>query len=313
MDKVKKTILSALQYFFASVFLMAALGSIIDPPDYTFGFFCFVLGLFLLPAFRSLLRDKISTFKFPVISSRKREIQNDLDAALEDGVLTDDEAKELEIKAEKLGVTEEYITKLRTKDFEGRVQPILDEIEQSRRFSPSQEQQLDEIAANLKIKGQYDEKFKIYRNLWSYENTSDFDFEPISAPIMLKKNEEAYFEAPCVWKQIKTVRNYKGYTGGSVGFRVVKGVNFRVGRAVPVYDEAEEMVPLSDGEIYVTNKRITFNGSRKSTNITTGRIVQLLMWQNGIEVRKTSGKPDFFEMHPVHAEYISALIHSIMN
>lgn len=301
------------QYFFAVMFLLAALGSIIDPPEYVLGIVFLGIGLLLLPPFRSFLKNNSRNIKIPAISSKRRELRKDVEAALEDGVLTDEEARHLEARADELGIKQDFITKLRTKDFNGRIQPILDEITETRRFSPDQETELKQIASDLQVDVRYENEFKMYRDLWHYENDGKFEFVPISPSIMLKSNEEAYFETPCVWKQLKVVRNYKGYVGGSVGFRVAKGVNFRVGRAVPVYDEAEEMVPISGGEIHITNKRITFNGDRKSTNITTGRIVQLLMWGNGIEIRKTSGKPDFFEMNPIDAEYISALVHNIMN
>lgn len=162
-------------------------------------------------------------------------------------------------------------------------------------------------------KGEFGPEFKMFRDLWEYENNGVFPLHMTDVPILLNKNEECYFEAPAVWKQIKNVKQYKGYAGGSVGFRVAKGVRFSVGRAVPVYDQYEEMQAVSGGEIYVTNKKIIFNGATKSTNITVGRIVQLELYKDGIEVRKTSGKPDFFQMAGAHAEYVSALIHNMMN
>lgn len=292
---------------------MVALGCTIEPSNYPLGFVFLAAGLYLVPFVRNYSKDKVKRIKLPAFLSKKIEMRQHINAALSDGTLTEEESITLCNKARELNIDVDYIQKVRTEDFNQRIEFIKNEANKTRRLSPHQESQLKEISSNLQIEHTLTGDLKIYRDLWQYENNGQFNLTSISVPIFLKDNEIAYFGAPCSWKQIKTIRNHNGYTSGSVGFSIAKGVNFRIGRAIPTYSEAEKIVPISKGEIYITNKRITFNGDRKSTNITIGRITQLLMWSNGIEIRKTSGKPDFFSMSRTHAEYISALVHNMLN
>ncbi|MCB9964494.1 MAG: hypothetical protein H6855_00220 [Rhodospirillales bacterium] len=279
------------------------------------------LGLYTVPAIRRPIRNFLKNgaegFSWDLSllnpTSKKHEFKKEMKAALADGVLTDDEARTLERKAEELGISDEYINKLRHEDFAKRIKPIISRIETTHRFSPDDEAELKTMAGDLKIASEFGGEFQMFRDLWTYENEGRFDLEPIDVPILTGANEECYFEAPAIWRQIKTVSKHRGYVGGSVGFRVAKGVRFSVGRAVPVRDVYEEMQDISGGEIYVTNKKIVFNGSRKSTNVTMGRIVQLELYNDGIEIRKSTGKPDFFKMAGVHAEYLAAIVHNMMN
>src|SRR3546814_8716729 len=79
---------------------------------------------------------------------------------------------------------------------------------------------------------------------------------PVEADIRLGRNEICYHYCPSVWLQMKTVREHHGYAGGSIGFRVAKGVTLRFGRAVPITSTREELVEKAGGELYVTNKKL---------------------------------------------------------
>src|SRR3546814_6450809 len=89
----------------------------------------------------------------------------------------------------------------------------------------------------------------------------------VEADIRLGRNEICYHYCPSVWLQMKTVREHHGYAGGSIGFRVAKGVTLRFGRAVPITSTREELVEKAGGELYVTNKKLAFIGQRSSTKI----------------------------------------------
>src|SRR3546814_20228682 len=87
---------------------------------------------------------------------------------------------------------------------------------------------------------------------------------------------------------MKTVREHHGYAGGSIGFRVAKGVTLRFGRAVPITSTREELVEKAGGELYVTNKKLAFIGQRSSTNVTYGRLARWEIYSDDIEVIKNS-------------------------
>jgi hypothetical protein len=106
-------------------------------------------------------------------------------------------------------------------------------------------------------------------------------------------------------------RERTGYVGGAVSFRVAKGVRFSVGRAVPTYNEYEGLMEVSPGVLYVTSKRLVFRGSKKSASVPFGRLIDYTLYADGIELHKTSGKPDVYLMDSPDPEYIAALINVI--
>ncbi len=274
----------ALQWLFGIILFMAAFGSLIgDDASVQIFVVVFALGCFSIPPIRSFFRAQFEKVVFdPSILnpfSKKQVFKKEMVMALEDGVLTEQEAADLEKTAEALGIKDAYIEKLRHKDFEGRIKPIIERIETARRFSPDDERELSAIAEKLQINEEFGGELKVFRDLWEYDNNGAFALRVINAPILLKGDEECYFQAPAVWAQLK------------------RG----------------EQTPMSEGSLYVTNKKIVFDGSQQSANITMGRVVQTVLYKNGIEIRKSSGKPDFFEMAEAHAEYVSALVHIIVN
>ncbi len=274
----------ALQWLFGVVLFLAAFGSLIgDDADFQIFLGVFALGCFSIPPIRAFFRAQFEKIAFdPSILnpfSKKQLYKKEMIMALEDGVLTEQEASDLEKTAEALGIKDSYVEKLRHKDFEGRIKPVIKRIETARRFSPDDERELSAIAEKLQINEEFGDELKVFRDLWEYENSGTFALRVIDAPILLKGDEECYFQAPAVWAQLK------------------RG----------------EQTPMSEGSLYVTNKKIVFDGSQQSANITMGRVVQTVLYRNGIEVRKSSGKPDFFEMAEAHAEYVAALIRVIVD
>jgi hypothetical protein len=86
----------------------------------------------------------------------------------------------------------------------------------------------------------------------------------------------------------------------------ISGVRFRFGGYTPV--KSEEMKPLSTGLLYVTSKRLLFNGDRRNTTINLTKIVDGHVYADSLRIEKTTGKPDLFSMRPVEGRYILGLI-----
>jgi hypothetical protein len=98
-----------------------------------------------------------------------------------------------------------------------------------------------------------------------------------------------------------------GYAGSSVSIPTgIRGVRFRFGGYTPV--RSEEMTPLASGELYVTSKRLLFNGDRRNTSMTLGKIVDCSVYTDAVRIEKSTGKPDLFSMGLGQARYITALI-----
>ncbi|MDH3327399.1 MAG: hypothetical protein OEM38_11880 [Gammaproteobacteria bacterium] len=244
--------------------------------------------------------------------SSKRQLKKKMLEVLNDGVITGEEERQLTQLVENLGIDENYYWEVRKQFLDKEIFPIISRIRETRRYSPEDEKELLSLKKAHRVNALFeDELFARYRLLWEIENTGSFELKPIATDLRLKKNEECYFAACATWKQEKRVKEHRGYIGGSIGIRVAKGITLRVGRAVPVYDEYDDIASISDGTLYVTNKKIVFLGHKKSTNITFTRLANYQLYRDTIKVIKTSGKPDIFSLDEDDILYLDALLQSI--
>ena len=168
------------------------------------------------------------------------------------------------------------------------------------------------ILSDLKVAGDLDySELRVLRKLWEIDQSGEVVPEPRQANIRLSRGEVCYHACPAEWLQMRTARKHFGYVGSSIGFRVSKNVTLRFGAAVPVTSSNEELTALSAGDLFVTNKKLSFIGSARSTTVTYGRLARWDVWSDAISVEKSSGKPDVFKMEPAHAEYIDALLQAV--
>ena len=229
---------------------------------------------------------------------KNRELKKMAKIALSDGELEKDEIEAIEIFAKVNNLDMNIVNEVRIHHADIISKKKINSIVKSQRYTKEDENELNNIFSKLQMKPSYSNEFKKYRTLWEIEQNRDFELIPIdNVPPALSKNETAYFSCNSNWYQQNTRKEMKGYIGASIGFNLAKGINLRVGKAIPQYDIIEEMKCHSYGMIYITNKRIQFIGDKKSTNITFNRLVDYRLFKNGIEIHKSSGKPDFFEFN----------------
>jgi hypothetical protein len=113
----------------------------------------------------------------------------------------------------------------------------------------------------------------------------------VAAPLILQKNEVCHVHvfAEAVEIRTRTVRiNYGGVTSS---VRIIKGVSLRAG-SIRVQREQEEYThSFGQGDLVLTNKRLIWAGPNKTIAISRASIVDLDLFNDGIEVRKSTGKP----------------------
>jgi hypothetical protein len=68
------------------------------------------------------------------------------------------------------------------------------------------------------------------------------------------------------------------------------------------------MTPLSRGTLYVTSKRLLFNGNARSTTINIHKIVNGHMYSDCVKIEKSAGKPDLFSMNAAEARCVLSLV-----
>ncbi len=254
-------------------------------------------------------------FGFFKKGKQKKELIALIQDALSDDKLTEDEYGGLLEKAKEFNIDKSIISDLREKHFLEKIKPIKQQILDEAAMSPEQEESIVALAKNLHVSHLFDSDFILCRTLWKFQNDENFEPTPFDAShwdIILQSGEMAYTYTHAVWEQLKKKKISHGFAGGSLSFRVAKGVRLSVGRAVPISQEYEEMTEIAGGILVVTNKRILLNGDRRNTNITKGRLVSYEVFEDGIEIRKSTGQPDFFRMGKIDTLFVAAMIQSVL-
>ena len=104
-------------------------------------------------------------------------------------------------------------------------------------------------------------------------------------PIILKKGEEAYLILNNVeFREARSVRVSHG-GGGGVSFRVAKGVTLHTGTGRGQSESHEEIRTIDTGQLVLTNKRLIFNGNKKTVPLQLNKIVSMNEYSDAIAIR----------------------------
>ena len=58
---------------------------------------------------------------------------------------------------------------------------------------------------------------------------------------------------------------------------------------------SEQLRPLDAGILFITSKRLLFNGTKKSTSIPLRRVIHFTLYSDAIQIEKDSGRDEFFK------------------
>ena len=104
---------------------------------------------------------------------------------------------------------------------------------------------------------------------------------------MLKKGEETRLCLPSV--DLMEARAVRHYSGG--GVRIAKGVTVGGGRS----QSRDELKNIDSGALVLTNTRLVFSGSKRTTNVSLDKIISVTAYRNGIALhRERKQKTEYF-------------------
>lgn len=183
--------------------------------------------------------------------------------AIEDGRLDNAEKESLEKLQKQLRLSENIAQTISREIRSKFLNDHLNNIISNERLSPENEEEFQAIAKNLMVDITMDnqtkatlEKFKRY---WAIENK---DLMAIEVDVTLQKGEDCYFTTFIDWYEKRAVPR-AGY---------------------------EEWRLLDQGQLYLTNKRIIFSGSKKTNNVRLDKILSVTIYSDGIEIKKDVGR-----------------------
>lgn len=116
-----------------------------------------------------------------------------------------------------------------------------------------------------------------------------------SVGIMLKNNEYPVLELNNITLQEpRAVRVSKGGYGGT-SIRIAKGITLHTGGTRGQSESHDEIRNIDVGDLLITNKRVIFLGSNRTTNIDINKIVSIEDYSDGIKIQRSNKqKPEYF-------------------
>jgi hypothetical protein len=94
----------------------------------------------------------------------------------------------------------------------------------------------------------------------------------------------------------RAVRRYQAGSRG-VSIRVMKGLSFRVGGYAGQSESHEELRSIDVGTLVLTNERLLFVGSKRTTNIRLADLVTVEAYADALRIsRQGKAKPEFYAL-----------------
>jgi hypothetical protein len=210
-------------------------------------------------------------FKF----MKRLAFKKDFERAAADGVLTAEERRQLE----EHGVDQDYANKVRIDHFLKKTAALRKRIDETRRMSPAEEEELRAIADGLKIDPQFGTDFLMARELWASDNGDHVHFDTMATTFALDEDETCLFHRPSTWK-----RRLEG-----------------------------RVKTKATGHLAITNRRLIHTGEEEGPlSVALDRIVDVEPFKDGIEVAKANGRKEFFQMDAVSCEYAMMLLGELL-
>lgn len=238
--------------------------------------------------------------------------ENTVKDALSDHYITDKERAYLDSLQRKLGISEKAALTIRQSHSQQIFQNAIDRIVADRRVSPEEEMELKRLADGLGGSIKFDEaslvQLERFRLLWQI---SQGDIPEIEVDLHLQRGEKCFAVAGANHYNVSTTTTAVRYHGPSASIKIMKGVRWRVGQT-SVHRVTEDRLKLLDsGVLYITNKRVLFDGSKKTTSINLNKILNYKLYQDALVIEKDSGKDQIFEFSS-DSEILGAVLEYVL-
>ena len=243
--------------------------------------------------------------KLPFLKSQRKKI---LEAKVSELVLLGpiDESTEAKLQdfAVGLGLEKADATAVLTGRFMAELEPIKRRMESLFVLTDSDLEEIETLKKKYNINLTLNSNAPLFRAIYLLESQHELP-PPVSVAVLLDTNETCYYATPTTWHQSRVQTH--GYSGTSVSLPSgIRGVRFRFGGYTPI--RTEQMTPLAAGTLFVTSKRLLFNGDSRNTTISLKKIVDGHVFSDCVKIEKNTGKPDLFSMNAAQARFVLSLV-----
>lgn len=256
------------------------------------------------------LVDKIHELKAK--HDNKKDFSESLILAVRDGILTEEEVDTLERKKTAYGLSDTDLHRLRITAYN----VAFAAAKADGKITEAESAELAKIQNYLGIRDHEVQQTKadLYRlRLIDEIQQGNLPVQSVTN-IILQRGETVHWVEPAKLLEERVVS--RRYSGGSSGFsfRICKGVSYRVGasRGRVITDTA--IVPISSGELALSNKRVIFAGDTKSFTVKLDKLLNIEFYDDGLQLHGTTGKPKTIQLgQPAHIDIVGAVLSSTIN
>jgi hypothetical protein len=259
----------------------------------------------------------LSAFSAKISSMRqrskdKKEFFENLVRAAADGKLTDEEINELAAECKRLDLTEDDMRSVRVQAYEAALRTARADSQ----ISCAEEAELLKLQRFFKIPdadiSTSKRELARLRLLTEIQNGNLPTIAVVN--VVLQKKETAFWsERASLFEERVVRRRYEGGSRG-VSLRIMKGVSYRIGshRGHIVTDKA--MLPVSTGDLIITNKRVIFRGDGKSFSVKLDKLLEVHFYADGVRLTDDKGKPRMLKfMKEGNTDVIGAILSHAVN
>lgn len=147
--------------------------------------------------------------------------------------------------------------------------------------------------AEAKAKAAYAEQYFKDAQLALDEVNSLATLPSIDSGIPLQKGEVCYWKGDCSWKELRSRTTRVNYHGPTVSVPIMKGVRYRVGSMAVGGEREQSLEHIDAGMLFITSKRLFFDGAAKNTTITYKSMVRVGVFPGGFEAEKQTGRSPY--------------------
>jgi hypothetical protein len=215
----------------------------------------------------------------------------EVDLVIGDDHLSASDRRKLDGLAEAIRLPKDVADRILLKSQENRLSVAARNAIADERLSPAELADLHALARSLDVELRLDQQtqamFDRYALLWRIENG---ELPALGVPINLQRGEICHAVADTVWMEMRTRTDRINYGGPVASIRICKGLRYRVGSVRVQRITREELTEVDRGRLYLTNKRVIFDGGKKNTAIRLSALLSFTPFADGVVLEKSSGR-----------------------
>jgi hypothetical protein len=125
------------------------------------------------------------------------------------------------------------------------------------------------------------------RQMWTINSGP---LPPLVTHFALAKGEQCYYAQPVDWYENRTVTKRVNYSGTAMRIKIMKGWYWNSGNYDVQRITQDVLTKIDTGVVYLTNKRILFDGTKKNQSIALDKIFDIVRYGDGIGIEKDTGR-----------------------